>query len=66
MQPWLVRGCVMAVIYAAAETMLAEVQVNHPDSGSVLDPIVLAVLVGVSGTWAGVDGWLRAVCWPAC
>ncbi len=49
----------MAVIYAAAETMLAEVQVNHPDSGSVLDPIVLAVLVGVSGTWAGVDGWLR-------
>jgi hypothetical protein len=49
----------MAVIYAAAETMLAAVQVDHPDSGSVLDPIVLAVLVGVAGTWGGVDGWLR-------
>jgi hypothetical protein len=59
MQPWLTRGCVMAVLYAAAETLLAAVQVDHPTSGSVLDPIVLAVLVGVSGLWAGVDGWLR-------
>ena len=59
MRPWLTRGCVMAVLYAAAETLLAAVQVNHPNSGSVLDPIVLAVLVGVSGLWAGVDGWLR-------
>jgi hypothetical protein len=59
MRPWLTRGCVMAVLYAAAETLLAAVQVDHPTSGSVLDPIVLAVLVGVSGLWAGVDGWLR-------
>jgi hypothetical protein len=59
MRPWLTRGCVMAVLYAVAETLLAAVQVNHPNSGSVLDPIVLAVLVGVSGLWAGVDGWLR-------
>ena len=59
MRPWLTRGIVMAVIYAAAETLLAAVQVDHPNSGSVLDPIVLAVLVGVAGTWAGVDGWLR-------
>lgn len=59
MRPWLTRGCVMAVLYAAAETLLAAVQVNHPNSGSVLDPIVLAVLVGVSGLWAGVDGWQR-------
>jgi hypothetical protein len=59
MQSWLVRGCAMAVVYAAAETLLAEVQVDHPGSGSILDPIVLALLVGVSGLWAGVDGWLR-------
>jgi hypothetical protein len=59
MRPWLTRGCVMAVLYAAAETLLAAVQVNHPGSGSVLDPIMLAVLVGVSGLWAGVDGWQR-------
>lgn len=59
MQPWLTRGLAMAVIYAAAETMLAAVQIDHPSSGSILDPIVLAVLVGAAGTWAGVDGWLR-------
>jgi hypothetical protein len=59
MQPWLVRGVAMAVVYAATETVLAEVQVNHPTSGSVLDPILLALLVGASGLWAGIDGWLR-------
>lgn len=59
MQPWLVRGCVMAVVYAVAETLLAGVQVDHPGLGSVLDPVLIALLVGVSGAWAGVDGWLR-------
>jgi hypothetical protein len=59
MQPWLVRGVAMAVVYAAAETVLAEIQVDHPTGGSVLDPVLLALLVGVSGLWAGVDGWLR-------
>lgn len=59
MQPWLVRGCVMAVVYAAVETLVAAVQINHPTTGSVLDPILLALLVGVSGMWAGIDGWLR-------
>jgi hypothetical protein len=59
MQPWLVRGLVMAVVYAVVETLLAAVQVNHPDTSSVLEPVLLALLVGVSGAWAGVDGWLR-------
>jgi hypothetical protein len=59
MQPWLVRGCVMAVVYGAAETVLAKVQVDHPGSGSVVDPVLLALLVGVSGLWAGLDGWHR-------
>jgi hypothetical protein len=59
MRPWLVRGCVMALVYAIAETVLAKLQVDHPDRGSVLDPVLLAVLVGVSALWAGVDGWLR-------
>jgi hypothetical protein len=49
----------MAVIYAAAETVLAKVQVSHPDDGSVLDPVLLALLVGASALWAGVDGWRR-------
>ncbi|HKN99880.1 MAG TPA: B-4DMT family transporter [Pseudonocardiaceae bacterium] len=59
MQPWLVRGCVMAVVYAAAETVLAKVQVTAPGAGSVLDPVVLALLVGVGLLWGGIDGWLR-------
>lgn len=49
----------MAVVYAAAETLLAKVQITNPSSGSVLDPVVLALLVGVSGLWGGLDGWLR-------
>jgi hypothetical protein len=59
MQPWLVRGCAMAVVYAAAETLLAEFQIGHPSGGSILDPVVLALLVGVGGLWGGLDGWLR-------
>lgn len=59
MQAWLVRGVAMGVIYAAAETVLAQVQADHPTSGSVISPIALALLVGVSGLWGGVDGWLR-------
>jgi hypothetical protein len=59
MQAWLVRGAAMAVVYAAAETVLAKVQVTAPGAGSVLDPVVLALLVGVGLLWGGVDGWLR-------
>jgi hypothetical protein len=59
MRPWLVRGCVMALVYAIAETLLAKLQVDHPNLGSVLDPVLLALLVGASALWAGVDGWLR-------
>lgn len=59
MRPWLLRGCVLAVVYAVVETLLDHVQINHPTVGSVLDPILLALLVGVSGTWGGIDGWLR-------
>jgi hypothetical protein len=59
MQPWLVRGCVMAVVYAAAETVLAKVQVTAPGTGSVLGPVALALLIGVGLLWGGVDGWLR-------
>lgn len=59
MRPWLLRGGVLAVVFAAVETVLDYVQINHPTIGTVLDPILLALLVGVSGAWGGVDGWLR-------
>ena len=59
MQPWLVRGVAMAVVNAAAQTMIAKLEVTHPTSTSVLEPITLAVLVGIAGLWGGLDGWLR-------
>jgi hypothetical protein len=59
MQPWLVRGVAMAVVNAVAQTVLAKIEVSHPTSGSVLEPITLAVVVGVAGLWGGLDGWLR-------
>jgi hypothetical protein len=59
MRPWLVRGGAMGVAYAIAETLLAANQVTHPGAGSVLDPVVLAGLVGVGALWGGLDGWFR-------
>ena len=59
MQPWLVRGVAMAVVNAAAQTMIAKLEVTNPTSTSVLEPITLAVLVGIAGLWGGLDGWLR-------
>ena len=59
MQPWLVRGVAMAVVNAAAQTMIAKLEVTHPTSTSVLEPLTLAVLVGVALLWGGLDGWLR-------
>jgi hypothetical protein len=50
----------MAVVHAVAQTVLTVVESGHPTSSSLLDPIVIALLVGVSGLWGAVDGWLRS------
>jgi hypothetical protein len=49
----------MAVVHAVAQTVLAGWEASDPTAGSVLDPITLALLVGVALAWGGVDGWLR-------
>jgi hypothetical protein len=49
----------MAVVHALAQTVLAGIEAGDPTAGSVLDPIALALLVGVAGALGGVDGWLR-------
>lgn len=59
MKPWLVRGVAMAVVNAAAQTVLAKMEITHPSNMSVLRPITLAILVGVALLWGGIDGWLR-------
>ncbi|QRP43822.1 B-4DMT family transporter [Amycolatopsis sp. FDAARGOS 1241] len=57
---WLTRGLVMAVVHAAAMTLLAKWSVFHPTDQTVITSATLAVLVGVAALWSAVDGW-RAV-----
>ncbi|WP_407655629.1 B-4DMT family transporter [Amycolatopsis rhabdoformis] len=55
---WLTRGLVMAVVHAAAMTLLAKWSVFHPTDQTVITSVTLAVLVGVAALWGAVDGWL--------
>lgn len=54
---WLTRGLVMAVVHAAALTLLAKWSVFHPTDQTVITSLTLAVLVGVAALWSAVDGW---------
>ncbi|MFI5608130.1 B-4DMT family transporter [Amycolatopsis sp. NPDC051903] len=54
---WLTRGLVMAVVHAAAMTLLAKWSVFHPTDQTVITSATLAVLVGIAALWSAVDGW---------
>jgi hypothetical protein len=54
---WLTRGLVMAVVHAAAMTLLAKWSVFHPTDQTVITSVTLAVLVGVAALWSAIDGW---------
>lgn len=54
---WLTRGLVMAVVHAAALTLLAKWSVFHPTDQTVITSLTLAVLVGIAALWSAVDGW---------
>ncbi|SEP43687.1 hypothetical protein SAMN04489732_10983 [Amycolatopsis saalfeldensis] len=54
---WLTRGLVMAVVHAAAMTLLAKWSVFHPTDQTVITSLTLAVLVGVAALWSAIDGW---------
>jgi len=54
---WLLRGAVLAVVHAAAETVRADFGVHHPTSRTVFEAIMLGVLVAVAACWAAVDTW---------
>jgi len=55
MRTWLLRGAVLAVVHAAAETVRADFGVHHPTSRTVFEAIMLGVLVGVAAVWAALD-----------
>jgi hypothetical protein len=54
---WLTRGLVMAVVHAAAMTLLAKWSVFHPTGQTLVTSLTLAALVGVAALWSAVDGW---------
>jgi hypothetical protein len=57
MRTWLLRGGVLAVVHACAQTIMAGYEVNHPTSKGTLAAIVLGGLVGVAAVWGVVDTW---------
>ena len=60
MRTWLLRGGVLAVVHAVAQTLVALFAVRHPTTQTGLAAIVLGVLVGVAAVWGVLDRW-RAV-----
>jgi hypothetical protein len=54
---WLLRGGVLAVVHAAAETARADFGVTHPTSRTLFEAIMLGVLVGIAAVWGAVDTW---------
>jgi hypothetical protein len=60
MRTWLIRGGVLAVVHAAAQTVVAAFTVRNPTGHSSLAAIVLGVLVGAVAVWGVIDTW-RAV-----
>lgn len=67
MRFWLVRGCVLAVVNAAAQTGLSAVAVHHPTGLALLRPLTLGVLAGIGVLWGALDTWFdrldRGVNW---
>ncbi|MFC4857464.1 B-4DMT family transporter [Actinophytocola glycyrrhizae] len=57
MRTWLLRGAVMAVVHAVAETVRADFGVHHPTSRTLFEALVLGALVGVAAVWGAVDRW---------
>jgi hypothetical protein len=57
MRTWLLRGAVMAVVHAVAETVRADFGVHHPTSRTLFEALTLGVLVGAAAVWGAVDRW---------
>ncbi len=52
---WLLRGAVLAVVHAAAETVRADFGVQHPTARTTFEAIILGVLVGIAAVWGAID-----------
>lgn len=59
MRPWLIRAAVLAVLHAAADTLIAYYRLGEPTSLSLQRGIALGVLVGAAALWGALDGLRR-------
>jgi hypothetical protein len=59
MRPWLTRAAVLALLHAAADTLISYYRLGEPTALSVPRGIALGVLVGVALLWGGLDGLQR-------
>ncbi|GAB3442490.1 B-4DMT family transporter [Actinophytocola sediminis] len=57
MRTWLLRGAVLAVVHAVAETVRTDFGVHNPTSRTFFEAITLGVLVGVAAVWGATDTW---------
>jgi hypothetical protein len=57
MRTWLLRGAVLAVVHAAAETVRTDFGVHNPTSRTLFEAVVLGVLVGIAAVWGATDTW---------
>jgi hypothetical protein len=57
MRTWLLRGGVLAVVHAAAQTVVAGYTVRNPTSPGTLAALVLGALVGAAAVWGVLDTW---------
>ncbi|TDQ01197.1 B-4DMT family transporter [Labedaea rhizosphaerae] len=59
MRPWLTRAAVLAVLHAAADTLIAYYRLGEPTALSLPRGVALGVLVGVAALWGALDGLRR-------
>lgn len=57
MQRWLVRGAALAVVHAAANTLVALLRAHDPTGQTTIAALVLGLLAGTAAVWAAVDAW---------
>lgn len=57
MRTWLLRGAVLAVVHAVAETLRTDFGVHNPTSRTLFEAVTLGALVGVAAVWAATDTW---------
>lgn len=59
MAPWLTRGLVLGVVFAAAVVAHAKMVYEWREYEVYITAAVFSLLIGVVLTWASLDGWQR-------